>query len=202
MSPTDPPTQPGDAQGAEPPTREELARRVEMLRELLEKLAEDFTRVVKSPAVAAQSWLLVDDAEDARGMLADLLAWLDSVYLRYPGAALRECWAYHPAVVEELLALKGAHGEALGGLGWGTRSVQWHNMYRPAVVARIHSMIGTCDLSRHVSPGQSPLTAPGAAHLDPIAEHWVTHGVPPEPTEQERQQAREYSDRLLDRPSS
>lgn len=199
MSPTDPPTQPG---GDEPPTHEELVRRVDVLRDLLDGLAGDFTRLLKSPTVAAQSWLLVDNADNARGMLADLLPWLDAVYLRYPGAALQECWAYHPEVVEELLALKGAHGEAQGGLGWGTRMVTWHNMYRPQVVARIQATIGTCDLSKHVSGGQTPLAAPGAAHLDAIAEHWVTNGVPPAPTEQELQQAREYSAIYIDRLSS
>lgn len=207
MSPTDPPTQPGDEPTVEEtPTHEELTHRVEILREALEGLAGEVTRLLKSPTVNAQSWLLVDNVDEARDMVGDLIPWLDAVYLRFEGVRLPDCWTRHPSIVEELLALRGAHAEALGGLGWGTRMVTWLNVYRPQVVARIESKIGGCGLSRHVSAGPPPLTAPGAAYLDAIAEHWVTHGVTPAPTEQELQQAREYSDRLdddlLDRPSS
>lgn len=209
MSPTDPsPT--AEALGRE---NERLTRRVDELEathsqkldalaDMVDKMGQAVGELLQPRSANPQSWFLVSDRDEARGMLADLLPWLDAVYLRFPGTELRDCWSRHPEVVEELCALRYAHAEALSGRGWAARLVQWHSMSRPSVVDRIRSMIGTCDLTKHVSGGQTPIAAPGAAHLDAIADHWVTHGVPPEPTEQELQQAAEYSDLLLNRASS
>src|SRR5690606_9403501 len=183
-------------------TAKDLPRRVALHGDVIEKLGGDIAQLLATPTVNPRSWLLAADADAARqAVVEDLLPWLDAVYLRYRGADLPPCWAYHPEVVEELLVLRAAHREAQGGAGWGTRSAAWHNMYRPAVVKRIREYAGTCDLDKHVSAGQDPLTAPGAANLDRIVEHWVTHGVPPVPTEQELQEARELQVRRLNRPS-
>ena len=191
MSPTDP-----------TPTNEELSQRVGELGSMLEGLAGDLARLIEMTSAKAESWLQVSDPQVAREMLDDLRGWLDAVYLRYPGTALRDCWAWHPPVIEELWWLRCAHAEAYSGRGWASRAGLWHHQQRPGVVERVKAMLGTCDLSRHVSGGQPPAAAPLAAHLDAVADAWTSTGLPPEPTEQQLQHAREYSDLLLYRPSA
>jgi hypothetical protein len=83
---------------------------------LLTQLATDVgTLVARSDTdkdTTPRSWLLAEDQEQAAADLEDLTGWLARVYLRYPGAVLPSCWAWHPAVVEELWWLRQAHREA------------------------------------------------------------------------------------------
>ena len=88
---------------------ERVARRVDNGELLLRQLAADvagLARVLEPPpedgedgeddgpgAAAVRSWLLCEDAAQARTDLADLMTWLAAAYLRYPGAALPSCWA-------------------------------------------------------------------------------------------------------------
>ncbi|MGH3682294.1 MAG: hypothetical protein ACRDT2_18820, partial [Natronosporangium sp.] len=75
-------------------------------------LADQHTtsRTTQDPAAGAPvSWLTLTDPAAARVALAELADWLTDVYLHYPGSldSLGECWPWHPAAVEELLALRG-----------------------------------------------------------------------------------------------
>jgi len=210
-SPTDPPVEArvdALARETERTTRRQeefenaTVARVTALNDLVAKLADQFTQLHEVYSRPPQSWFLVTDATVARDMLEDLREWLDSVYLRYRDTKLRDCWAWHPDVVEELWVLRCTHRAAFSGQNWEQRAALWHLQQRPGTVERVRVALGTCDLSKHVSGGQRPDAAPLAAHLDDVADHWVTHGVPPEPTEQQLQHAREYDDLLLHRPSS
>src|SRR5947199_8278675 len=109
-------------------------RRVTALEAQVRRLAEDLSRVAGvvaarpagPPAEAAASvdqddgrppptsWLLAagTDSERLPPAIADLTAWLDLVYLRFPDALLTGCWLWHPSVIEELWWLRGAHAHA------------------------------------------------------------------------------------------
>ncbi len=153
---------------------------------LLTQLATDVKTLVTRTDVekesAPRSWLLATDAKRAVTDLEDLTGWLARVYLRYPGAVLPSCWAWHPAVVEELWWLRQAHREAYAP---GTRSVQkagdWHDRSRPGVVTRLQKIARDCDLSRHTETGdriQAPPQVPLAGEAGWIAQHWTNGGTP------------------------
>lgn len=184
------------------PTPEALAQRVDELGSMVEALAGDLARLIEMTSVSAQSWLLVSDAQVARDLLDDLCRWLDAVYLRFQGVELPTCWAWHPDVVDELLWLRAAHVAAYSGRGWESRAGLWHQQQRPGVVERIRTAVGTCDLASHVSGGPKPVVAPLAVHLDAVADHWVTYGLPPKPTDEQLQQATEYDELLNQHPST
>lgn len=153
---------------------------------LLTQLATDVRTLVARAEVdkdsPPRSWLLTEDQGQAIADLVDLTGWLARVYLRYPGAALPSCWAWHPTVVEELWWLRQAHREAYAP---GARSTQkagdWHDRSRPGVVARLAPLARDCDLSRHAEGGdriQDPPTVPLAGDAAWIARHWTTGGTP------------------------
>jgi len=83
--------------------------------------------------------------------VADLLDWLQRVYLKFPGTQLGPCWAYHAAVLEELTALRGAHQAAFDSRDW-FRVCDWMGRFRTSAVERINKELSECDLDRHV-PG-------------------------------------------------
>lgn len=175
---------------------------------LLTQLATDVqTLVARSDTdkdTAPHSWLLVVDEDQAVADLEDLTGWLARVYLRYPGAELPSCWAWHPAVVEELWWLRQAHREAYAP---GARSTQkagdWHDRSRPGVVTRLHAIARDCDLSRHAEGGdriQDPPTVPLAGDAAWIATHWI-HGGTPLPTTAQLEAAR-FADQRQNRKAS
>jgi len=171
---------------------------VNELGDLLTALAADVkalaARVGKQDTDAApSSWLLAADGRRAVADLVDLTGWLRRVYLRYPGAVLPSCWAWHPGVVEELWWLRQAHREAYAPTA---RSValagDWHDRLRPGVVARLAVVARDCDLSRHTANGdriQDPPVVPLAGEAEWIAIHWVNGGTPL-PTPDQLAQAR------------
>lgn len=179
---------------------ERLARRQADLDALIRQLAEDITQLTPpddgqdwDEPTGLASWLATDQPQRARALLGELADWLARVYLRYPGTGLPSCWAWHPAVVEELLWLRNAHHDAYHGRAACWREVgDWHDRQRPGVTARIRKAIGDCELSRHITGGdrrQPPPLAPLATHVGQLAEHWTTHHDTPEPTEQQLAQA-------------
>jgi hypothetical protein len=145
------------------------------------------------PPAHPRTWLQIDDAVVAREILADLIEWVDAVYLRYPRAHLPSCWLWHPPVIEELWWLRNLHREAYRG-GW-TRVAEWHDRYRPGVVRRVGDAVGDCELSRHTSRGDRAAraaAAPLGGHVEHIADTWTSNGLPPEPTPQQIGEADQY----------
>lgn len=189
---------------------ERTSRRVGELDERVRALTgavADLARAGGSPAEGEAgavshppSWLLVGDREAAGALLGDLVEWLGAVYLRYPDAHLPSCWLWHPAAVEELWVLRGAHRDAFGGPqpAWAKAS-DWHDRQRPGVVKRL-SPLGACALSEHRPDGaqdKKPEAAPLAGHIDAIADAWTTTGMPPVPSEEQRAHAQTHDDDLL-----
>ena len=194
----------------------DTTRRGTDLELLVQQLAADvtaLTRVVGDPdepdpdaaAGAVRSWLLADDPEQARGDLADLVEWLGSAYLRYPGAALPSCWLWHPAVVEELWWLRNAHRAAYTGEGASWRDAgDWHDRQRPGVVKRVSGAVGDCELARHAGEGDRLCAirsvAPLAGAADRIAQTWTATNTSPTPTDEQITEA-ETHDRAQHRNS-
>lgn len=126
--------------------------------------------------------------DDVARMLDDLAGWLARVYLRYEGAALPTCWAWHPDVVEELLWLRGAHADAYEGrmASW-QRAGDWHDRQRPGVVKRLRAVADSCELDRH-RDGQDRARVgvippvPMADHLSQLAAAWVNGARTPDVT--------------------
>lgn len=120
-------------------------------------------------------------------VLADLGAWLERVYARLPGPRLPSCWAFHPGVVDMLLALRMAHAEVYTGrTGTWEKVVAWHLRSRPDMAKRISDAIGRCELRQHVV-GQPLYQArdaavPLAGFLDVVAAAWADRRETPDPT--------------------
>jgi len=190
---------------------ERVARRVDNVELLVRQLAADvagLARVLEPSSPedgedddtgtgAVRSWLLGEDAAQARTDIADLMTWLGAIYLRYQHAVLPSCWAWHPAVVEELWWLRQAHRAAYEAEGASWRDVgDWHDRARPGVVKRIGAAIGGCDLARHAVNGDRrgparPL-APLAGAADQIATTWTEHRTAPEPTPEQTHEANQH----------
>ena len=166
--------------------------------------ADDETAADDGPP-PVRSWLLADDPDQAAADLADLIAWLGDVYLRYPDTALSSCWLWHPDVVEELWWLRRAHADAYDAeSGAWLRVGDWHDRQRPGVARRVRAVLGKCDLSRH-RPAQGrpaaasvPVVVPMAGHAAALAVAWTTTptGSPdaarpalPEPTDAQLDEA-------------
>jgi hypothetical protein len=148
-----------------------------------------------------RSWLLGGDPEQAVTDLADLIEWLDRIYLRYPGTELAACWLWHPHVIEELWWLRRAHAAAYHPEdGSWVRVGDWHDRQRPGVVRRVREAIGKCDLSLHTPgkpQGRPPQVAPLAAHAAQIAAAWAADSSRPEPTMAQLDEAAAYLQALL-----
>jgi hypothetical protein len=154
----------------------------------------------KARVPAVRAWLLADDPEQAGADLAELIGWLDRVYLVFPDAQLPSCWLWHPDVVEELWWLRNAHADAYHPKqGSWLRVGDWHDRQRPGVVRRIREAVGSCELMLHTPerrPGlggpEQPKPAPLTAAVATIAA-WVAAGRPqpaPEPTEAQLDEAK------------
>ena len=190
---------------------ERVARRVDNMELLLRQLAADvagLARVLEPSSPedgedddtgtgAVRSWLLGEDAAQARTDIADLVTWLGAIYLRYQHAVLPSCWAWHPAVVEELWWLRQAHRAAYEAEGASWRDAgDWHDRQRPGVVKRIGAAIGGCDLARHAVNGDrraaAQPVAPLAGAADQIATTWTEHRTAPEPTPEQTHEANQH----------
>jgi hypothetical protein len=126
------------------------------------------------------SWLALpaDDAT-ARGLLADLVEWLGTVYLRYADAArgLPECWLWHTDIVEELVWLMSAWLAAYQGNDASVRAAaDWHDRLRPAVVRRIGDYAKACSLENHLPDRATAAPAvPVVEAVEAIALWWADH---------------------------
>lgn len=129
---------------------EALGEGFEEITSLVRELAEGVSSLGRQlEASSVRSWLTVEDPEKAVLYLADLCKWLGEVWVHYDGAALPECWAYHPGVVEELLSLMDQHRAIFRKGGTSQQKADWHARYRPGVVERISKVAASCSLARH-----------------------------------------------------
>jgi hypothetical protein len=122
----------------------------------------------------------------------DLLEWLEQVYLRYSGARLSACWAWHADVVEELLVLRTTH-LAVYSSNDPLRISDWHDRYRPGVVRRVNATLKNCSITTHDNdlnpelPLKNSLTA---------LNHARSNDLPtPAPTPTQLHEARQYETR-------
>jgi hypothetical protein len=167
-----------------------LAREVEAVRRALDdtataaelnqlaRVVTDLTEMAGPPAgpeaSAVLSWLASPaDAAKTRPVLADLVRWLGTIYLRYNDAArgLPECWLWHPDVVEELCWLMQAWLDAYGSI----RAVgDWHDRLRPGVVRRIGDYAKACSLENHLPDraAETPVV-PVVGAAEAIALWWA-----------------------------
>lgn len=125
--------------------------------------------------------------DTAHQLLAELVDWMQRVYLRYPDAAqgLPDCWLWQPDVIEELLWLQQAwlaayHDEPAP----ITAAADWHDRYRPTTVRRITAAAGRSSLENH-QPRDDDQPIPGAPELPladavaPMASWWPPTEVRP-----------------------
>jgi hypothetical protein len=217
---------PGAAPGADAQVRalsratERTARKVTELDRHVRQIAADLLRLTDavfardgaSPPAAdeddppagpppVRSWLLAPgdgdvDPGQVVADLAELVGWLERVYLRYPDAALAPCWLWHPHVIEELWWLRRAHADAYDrDDGSWLRVGDWHDRQRPAVARRVRDALGKCDLSLHAPgkpQGQKAAVAPLAGHAARIADAWLSRATRPEPTPAQLDEAAAY----------
>jgi hypothetical protein len=169
-----------------------LDDRVDHLARLVNQLADTLTALSTRPGPSpAPTWLMLPaDAQVARRVLDELVAWLAAIYLRYPDAAgtLPECWCWHPDLVEELLWLMHAWLAAYQG---PTASIaaagDWHDRLRPGVVRRIRQAAGSCSLENHTTrPGWARHSSaapevPGLHALNAVTSWWATRRDQPAP---------------------
>ena len=147
-----------------------------------------------------RSWLLADNPKLASEDLKALAQWLDAVWLRYPDAVVPSCWAWHPALVEELHVLRLAHVEAFDPQrGTIAKAADWHDRLRPHTAARISAAYRRCDLPRHTPGGPAHQPAPSVpltGHLSATAQAWATSKSTPTPTPDQLREADAYDQQV------
>jgi hypothetical protein len=165
-----------------------LVRRVEEMGQLVTRLAEATTAATTAGSDGVVSWLDTDldwdDPSVAEAILTRLSAWVAGVYLRYPDANLPDCWLWHPEIIEELLWLHQAWLSAYADGARVTAAADWHDRYRPGVIARLKSTTDMCGLEDH-QPGKirhrPARTAPVLDAGPVIAAWWSTERDSPAP---------------------
>lgn len=134
-------------------------------------------------AEAMPCWLTLADPDKAQQTVGELVEWLESVYLRYPGGHdfpggdLTECWLWHPSVVEELLACRAAWYAAYEGDRASARAVMdWHDRDRVGTARRVRDELAGCSLTKHKADGPlayRPARAPGMEMATEVVEWWA-----------------------------
>ncbi|MGH3859630.1 hypothetical protein [Actinokineospora sp.] len=166
------------------PVQDAHAVQLHKLAGQLDELAQATARKGPADKVVAPSWLsLPSDADAVAEVLDELLTWLCAVYLRYADAAasLSDCWLWHPEVVEELVWLMHTWIAAYEDENASaTAAGDWHDRYRPGVVRRIKTAIGTCSLENHTSPQPAP-RVPLVEAAEAIVTWWGTARTAPAP---------------------
>lgn len=165
---------------------EALVRRVDTLEKAVASLVRALQKDPDEPVVSALD-------EQPPGAVVDLLDWLAAVYLRFDGAALAPCFAWHEGVIEELHVLRGAHAAVWASKDW-LRISDWMCRIRPDVVRRIHEALKGCDINQH-RPTPAEPAVPLAGALAPIAEARAIGKPAPEPTDHQVEQARRLTTR-------
>jgi len=168
-------------------TAEQAVRATKQLAEELVDLARG--GVVPGPdgdddeaekVVPALTWLTVSDPEEAAKLMKGFADWLANVYGRWQHKPLPDCWAWHPQVVAELLALRQVWDVATDRKnGSPFAQMDWVDRYRPGTVRRINAEIGDCSLDRHTADKVTAFRPPrvhGADMIDALTAWWWRTG--------------------------
>jgi hypothetical protein len=151
----------------------------DVVNHLTETLSTPQQGKAKDQAEPVRSWLtLPEDQAAVEAVLAELLPWMQLVYLQYGDAqaTLPPCWLWHPEIVEELVWLMDAWTFAFQGPEASNKLVgDWHDRQRPGVMRRVGLYATGCDLSTHLTDaGQPAVTVPLAADADPFVTWWAS----------------------------
>lgn len=206
-----PPTngsRPGGVPGGRPPGRRAagdpaaVERRLDNVEQRLDKMVQNLDKVARAvnrktgdePPEPLAGWFLQKDPDAALTRARELADWIEAVWLHYPKSSLPPCWAWHPAVVEELLVAFETWREAyITRPAWSAAS-DWHEKTRPGVARRLgDAEVANCDLKHHQEGGtraDSPPAAPLRSALDLVAPMWAVSREAPYPTVQDLNEAR------------
>lgn len=160
----------------------------------IEDLSDAFATLVArkkadSPPVPRVCWLLQPPPDVAAAVMDDLLRWLGEVYVRY--RKLPACWAAHPDVIEELLALRHGHFDAcVKSTGTAKDEMDWHGTYLPAVAGRIRDQTG-CGRDGHQDAPEVP-PVPMQRYAVRAAAVWTAEKRSPVFTAAETTEAKQY----------
>lgn len=126
-----------------------------------------------------RSWLRMPEGDVAavETVLAELLPWMESVYLRYATGreSLPPCWLWHPEIVEELLWLMDAWSAAYEGDEACNKLVgDWHDRQRPGVSRRVGEYAPGCNVLEHRDNAATrAVVVPLATAADPFVAWWA-----------------------------
>lgn len=177
--------------GEDTPTLAELSEQLTHLSETVGVLAADVhavsERLLGVPLDRlhgrhpSRSWLLLTDEDVAANVLGDLTDWLQRVWLAYPDASLPPCWLHHPALIEQLWALRRAHAEAYDPVtGDWARAVDWQQRWRPELAHTVRLTYDRCDLHAHLLPEPTREVPHATAQaLQDTAHAWATQRTTP-----------------------
>jgi hypothetical protein len=160
-----------------------LAHGVAAVAEQLRAVRQELAGGADDDAQREPPWMYVEDPVTAAAILERLARWLVEVLLRYPDAEdFGECWAWHPSVVAELLALEAAWYDAyLGKTATAGKVMDWHDRHRPGTVERVKRELNQCSLAEHRVGGTKeyrPVYLAGVDQLPDLAAWWASsHGA-------------------------
>ncbi|WP_103383426.1 hypothetical protein [Pseudonocardia dioxanivorans] len=165
-------------------TTEELARQRQQLNEVLQALSRERNPPVDWPQLTAAQ---------ARHQWAVLARWIAEVLVPWYEVTreeLPDCWALHRPVVIELSWLRSAHVQAYAPTSPPHVAGEWHQRWRPGVIARLAQVIDRrlCRPGEHLVPqgesrGGQPVPPRSGERLIPPsqqlaeARHWQENYV-------------------------
>lgn len=140
--------------------------------DIVDRVADLANQPIEPPGQSGQetqplSWLTLTDPDQRQTVMADLIDWMQRVYIHYPASAasLSDCWQLHPTAVEELLALKAAWHAAYNPDTTAYRAIDWHDRHLPGAQHRLHTTLADCSQAAHQPGGRA--NKPDQLHLLP-----------------------------------
>jgi hypothetical protein len=176
----------------------------EMVTKLNRKLADKDDETDEGAPPPRVCWLTLDNPVVAELVMQDLERWLHQVFIQYD-RPLPACWAWHPWMVEELLALRHAHWAAYRPKASEQAAIDWHEKSLPGVVKRLGGALEMdhgLDSHRDDAARLVPVPLPGSAASVAVAwanrgEEWAFTG--PRPSDLEVKEAARHTARYARR---